>query len=446
MSLRWCIIRVVTTAANDRRLRRLRLQIGPSAAALLLAVAVAACGGSPSGTPSATATPPAGSTPTTSPTIAAAPTPTPGIAIVPVPGMQLAAPGSAAAHLDATTAAALQTALDGLRNSAKYPGASAAVMFPDGSIWTGASGNAIQSPAVPLTTDTIMSIGSISKTFVSALVGRLVQAGTIGLDDPLSKYVPTFTNASKITIRELLDHTSGIRDLFKVKTMNAAIMANKAATWTADKVLANIGPQLYSPGSHYYYSNTDYVLLGKVIEKATGKSLSSLVRTDFLTPLGMTHTFLQTEEKVTGSEAHGYMRKGANASNAAGKMIPFTSEVTAVGPAGAFVSTASDLAVWANALYGGYVLDEATLASIVDVSPTSRFVGHALIYGSGYGLGFEEATVDGQTAWGHRGHLDGFWSAMEYLPANHLSIVVLTNADWANPMTAASALAKAAIG
>ena len=389
---------------------------------------------------------PAGSTPTPIPTIAAAPTPTPGIAIVPVPGVQLAAPGSAAAHLDATTAAALQTALSGFRSSGKYPGASAAVMFPDGSIWTGASGNAVQSPAVPLTTDTIMSVGSISKTFVSALVGRLVQAGTIGLDDPLSKYVPTFTDAAKITIRELLDHTSGIRDLFKVKTMNTAIMANKAATWTADKVLAGIGTQLYSPGSHYYYSNTDYVLLGKVIQKATGKSVSSLVRTDFLTPLGMTHTFLQTEEKVTGSEAHGYMRKGSNASNAAGKMIPFTSEVTAVGPAGAYVSTPSDLAVWANALYGGYVLDEATLASIVDISPTARFVGHALIFGSGYGLGFEEATVDGQTAWGHRGHLDGFWSAMEYLPAYHLSIVVLTNADWANPMTAASALAKAALG
>jgi D-alanyl-D-alanine carboxypeptidase len=360
---------------------------------------------------------------------------------------QFAAPAPAAAQLDPATAAALQTALDALRSAGKYPGASAAVMFPDGSIWSGASGQAILSPATPLTTDTLLSAGSISKTFVAALIGRLVAAGTIGLDDPLSKYVPSFTNASKITIRELLDHTSGIRDLFKVKTMNDAILANKTATWTADQVLSKIGPQLYPPGTHYYYSNTEYVLLGKVIEKATGKSVSSQIRTDFLTPLGMTHTFMQTEEKVSGPEAHGYMKKGSATSNFAGKMIPFTSEVTAVGPAGAYVSTASDLAIWANALYGGYVLDEAGLASMVDISATARFVGHAVIFGSGYGLGLEETTVDGQTAWGHRGHLDGFWSTMEYLPAYHVSIVVMTNAEWASSITpAASALAKAAIG
>ncbi len=437
----------MTTADNDRRTQRICLRIGRSAAAILLAATIAACGSAPSGSASAAGSTPVAPTPASTPTTPQAPTPTPGISIVPVPVGQVAAPGSAAARLDDATAAALQTALDGLRSAGKYPGASAAVMFPDGSIWSGVSGQAMYSPSTPLTPDTLLSVGSITKTFVAALISRLVEAGTIGLDDPLSKYVPTFTNASKITIRQLLDHTSGIRDLFKVKAMNSAILANPGATWTADKVLAQIGSQLYAPGSHYYYSNTEYVLLGKVIEKATGKSVSSQIRTDFLTPLGMTHTFMQTEEQVTGPEAHGYMRKGSTVTNAAGKMIPFTSEVTAVGPAGAYVSTASDLAVWANALYGGYVLDEAGLASMVDISATARFVGHTQMFGAGYGLGFEESTVDGQLAWGHRGHLDGFWSAMEYLPAYHLTVVILTNAEWANhPETAAAALAKAAIG
>jgi D-alanyl-D-alanine carboxypeptidase len=431
----------VTTADNDRRTRRICLRICRSAAAILLAATVAACGSAPSGSASAAGSTPVAPTPAPTPTTPQAPTPTPGISIVPVPVGQVAAPGSAAARLDDATAAALQTALDGLRSAGKYPGASAAVMFPDGSIWSGVSGQAMYSPSTPLTTDTLLSVGSITKTFVAALISRLVEAGTIGLDDPLSKYVPTFTNASKITIRQLLDHTSGIRDLFKVKAMNSAILANKSATWTADKVLSQIGSQLYAPGSHYYYSNTEYVLLGKVIEKATGKSVSSQIRTDFLTPLGMTHTFMQTEEQVTGPEAHGYMRKGSTVTNAAGKMIPFTSEVTAVGPAGAYVSTASDLAVWANALYGGYVLDEAGLASMVDISATAKFKPRYP-----YGLGLEATTIDGQAAWGHRGHLDGFWSAMEYLPAYHLSIVILTNAEWADPISAASALAKAAIG
>jgi CubicO group peptidase (beta-lactamase class C family) len=299
------------------------------------------------------------------------------------------------------------------------------------------------SPARPLTTDTLMSVGSISKTFVSALIGRLVADGKIGLDDKLAKYV-NFTNASKITIRDLLDHTSGIRDLFAVKTMNTAIMAKPTATWTADQVLAKIGSQKFTPGTTYSYSNTNYILLGKVIEKVTGKSVSELVRTEFLTPLGMTHTFLQTEEKVAGPLARGYMKKGSPVDNFAGTMIPFTSEVTAVGPAGAYVSTASDLAIWANALYGGYVLSEAGLASVADISPTVQVKGRK--YGAGYGLGFEQTSIDGTTAWGHRGHLDGFWSTMEYLPAYHVTVVILTNAEWIDPVSAAATIGKVALG
>jgi D-alanyl-D-alanine carboxypeptidase len=409
----------------------------------VLAIAVAACGSSTS-TPTAAGPGHAGTaTPTASSAVTAA-SPTPNISIVPVPSTRLAAPVAPAAHLDTATSAALKAALDGIRTGQTIPGVSAAVMFADGSVWTGVSGQAILSPATPLTTDTLLSIGSISKTFVAALVGRLVMDGTIALDDPLSKYVPDFTNAAKITIRQLLDHTSGIRDLFKVKTMNSAIVAHPATAWTADEVLAKIGPQAFEPGSVYYYSNTEYVLLGKVIEKATGSSVSSLVRGDFLTPLGMDHTFLQTEEAVSGPKAHGYMRKGSSKSNFAGTMIPYTSEVTAVGPAGAYVSTASDLAIWANALYRGYVLDEATLASMVDISPTMHLKGR--LYGLGYGLGLEETTVGGQLAWGHRGHLDGFWSTMEYLPASQITIVVLTNAEWIDPVAAASTLAKAALG
>jgi CubicO group peptidase (beta-lactamase class C family) len=135
------------------------------------------------------------------------------------------------------------------------------------------------------------------------------------------------------------------------------------------------------------------------------------------------------------------MTVGSSHDNYAGTMLPFTAEATAVGAAGAYVSTASDLAVWANALYGGSVLDQATLASMVDITQT---VQYKLKWP--YGFGLEETTVAGQVAWGHRGHLDGFWSAMEYLPASHVTVVILTNAEWADPIAACSALAKVAIG
>jgi CubicO group peptidase (beta-lactamase class C family) len=126
----------------------------------------------------------------------------------------------------------------------------------------------------------------------------------------------------------------------------------------------------------------------------------------------------------------------------AGTMLPYTAEATSVGFAGAYVSTASDLAVWASALYGGAVLNEATLASMADISSSMPYKPRYP-----YGMGFEELTVAGHVAWGHRGLLDGFWTAMEYLRDFHVAIVVEVNANWASPVVdACSTLAKIAVG
>jgi D-alanyl-D-alanine carboxypeptidase len=365
--------------------------------------------------------------------------------MVAVPTSRLAAPSTTAVHLDAAKAKALQNALNGIRSSGKYPGASAAVLFPDGTIWTGVSGAAIVSTKTSVTTDTLFSIGSISKTFVAALIGRLAMAGTIGLDDPLSKYVPDFPNAANITLRQLLNHTSGIDDVFDYAgTLQAAILARPAATWTASQVFAKLLPPKFKPGANYYYSNTNYILLGLVAEKATGQTVAALVRSYFLTPLGMTHTYLQTEETAQGPKAHGYLAPASQpVDNHSGAMLPFTAEATAVGFAGAYVSTASDLAIWANALYGGAVLDEATLASMVDISQTAGLKTKPKYP---YGLGLELATIAGQVGWGHRGNLDGFWSAMEYMPAQHVTVVFMSNAQWVtDPIALASILVKTAI-
>ncbi len=422
-----CIIRVVTPTS---RLPGSHLPARLAAASILFVAVAAACGNAtPTPTPGGTAATATSSTPTLAPGATA----TPNISIVPAPTSRPAAPTAYTAHLDAATAATLQADLSGIRSAGKFPGASAAVMFPDGSIWKGVSGTAVASSSTPVTSDTLFSVGSITKTFISALIGRLAQDGTMGLDDPLSKYVPDFANATKISIRQLLSHTAGIRDLFdRSSTLPAAVGANRAKAWTAAMVLATVKSPYWAPGKGYFYSNTDYVLLGMAIEKATGKKVADLVRSDFLKPLGMTHTFLQTEETATGPKAHGYMAATASCKspcdNFAGAMIPYTAEATVAGFSGAYVSTASDLAIWANALYRGYVLDEATLASIADLTPSMSFKTKPTFP---YGLGFEETTVGGQVAWGHRGHLDGFWSVMEYLPASHVTVVILANADWA---------------
>jgi D-alanyl-D-alanine carboxypeptidase len=414
-----------------------------AAAGLLLAAIVVACG-------STTPTAPASGSPIASDAATATDTasPTPAVllaSIVPVPTSQLVAPASPTAHLDDATATALQKALGSIRTSGAYPGISAAVVFPDGSLWAGQSGSATLSPQAPVTADTLFSIGSISKTFVAALAGRLAARGTISLDDPLAKYVPTFHDAVSITLRQLLNHTSGVQDIFEIKTFSDAILANRTRAWTTEEVLAKVGSARYAfaPGKGYRYSNTDYVLLGAAIEQATGQPIAALIRSEFLEPLGLTHTFLQTEEEAPGAKAHGYWTPAsAPVDQSAGTMLPFTAEATAAGPAGAYVSTATDLARWGDALYNGNVLDQATLAAMTDISQTQGFKAPFTPHWI-YGLGLEETTIAGQTAWGHRGHLDGFWSAMWYLPASHATVVVIANAEWADPVAAAAVLAKA---
>jgi D-alanyl-D-alanine carboxypeptidase len=435
---------------GSRSLRRRVARPLTAAGGLVLAACLAACG---STTPSPVITAPPTPAPTPPPTPTASISVAPSSAsaasvipltIVPVPTSRFAAPTPPSANLTATAAAGLQKELDAIRAGRSYPGVSSAIVYPDGSIWTGQSGMAILSPQTPVTAETLYSIGSVSKTFVAALVGRLAMRGTIGLDDPLSKYLPDYPNASKISLRQMLNHTSGIKDPFADPDMAAAILANPSQAWTTTQVLSWIGKPYFAPGTGYHYSNSNFILLGQVIEKATGKSLASLVRSEFLTPLGLSHTFLQTEETVQGSKAHGYMEPLARPrDNSAGTMIPFTAEATAFGPAGAFVSTAADLARWASALYGGDVLDQATLAAMVDISTTSPYIAKPARV---YGLGCEETTIAGQVAWGHLGYLDGFFSAMEYLPASHVTIVVLENAAWGDPIGAAAKLAKIALG
>jgi len=439
---------VTTTPLASFRDRTRRARIAAAFSLLVLAaVAVTACGGSAATAPAASsvATSMATLAPTATPSPTASPSPSPSptvepaaVSLLPVPDSRFSTAAPVATLTDKATAA-LEAALTKIRGLNNYPGVSAAVMFPDGSVWTGVAGYAVRSSKVAVTPDTLFSIGSITKTFVAAAVLRLANAGTVGLDDPLAKYVPTFPNAAAITVRMLLNHTSGVHDLFD--SLGPRLLASPAAAWSVDQVLAGIGRPYFTPGHGYHYSNTDYVLLGLVIEKATGKTVAAFIRSDLLDPLGLTHTFYQVTEKPVGQLAHGYKGKATAFTDvSAGSMIPFTAEATAVGSAGAYVSTASDIARWAAALYDGNVLDLADLSAMSDVWQTARYKPSWP-----YGLGFEETGLAGYTAWGHRGNLDGFWSAMWYLPDAHVSIVVLVNAGWADVMAASSALATAAL-
>ncbi|MEO5919375.1 MAG: serine hydrolase domain-containing protein, partial [Candidatus Limnocylindrales bacterium] len=253
------------------------------------------------------------------------------------------------------------------------PGMVASVLFPDGHIWTGSAGVADLATRRALTPDTPFPIASISKTFLAAEILSLVDEGIVTLDDAVAARLPGLLVGDRpinvaITIRQLLDHTSGLRDFLLNAKLNRAVLADHAATWTLETALAFAGAPIAKPGVGYHYANTNYVLLGLIAESATGRSLAAEYRARFFEPLGLqSATYQGVEQPVMElPAAYVYATNKLDeipADLGDGTAIrPFTSVITAAGAAGSIAASAPDLARWAQALYGGAVVSAAGTA------------------------------------------------------------------------------------
>ena len=367
----------------------------------------------PSGTPSATASPtdvetPAPPVETPSPGATATPTPTP--TPTPIAGPQSTVPPSVAARLDRALARAKEKLL--------LPGVEATVTFPDGSSWTGTLGMADVADGRKVRSSTPFAIASVTKTFTSALILRYVDDGLLRLDQPLSRWLPDWPDADRITIRMLLNHTSGIPDFFRNPKFERALNKAKKREWSREDVLAGyVRPgNVFEPGTGWSYSNTNYVLLGMVAEKIGGAPWEDLVHRELIDPLGLTSTYVQAVDAPPADPAVAYNliygeagRVTPVARTDGTDVIPFTSVVTAAGAAGAMASNTEDLARWARALYGGHLLSAATRKQLL------TFVrAYAYGLGTSYGLGASRVRFDGRPAYGHTGALAGTRASIRY--------------------------------
>ena len=336
--------------------------------------------------------------------------------------------------------ARLQAALDAGRAELAAPGMVATVLFADGTSWSGTAGVADLASGRALTVDTPFSIASISKTFLAAEVMTLVEAGKLHLDDSVARLLPgTLVGGraldARITVRELLDHTSGLRDYLTDVKLGRAVDADRRRVWTPADALAYAGKPLAAPGVGYHYANTNYVLLGLIAERLTGRTLAQEYRARFFDPLGMRSSFYQVAEPPTALMPTAYQYSSvklnavpADVTDGTG-VRPFTAITTAAGAAGSVAASAPDLARWAVSLYGGDVLEPAALdAMLADAITTST-----LKPGLPYGLGVQEFVIDGQLSYGHSGRLVGARSAMRWFPDPGVAIVVLTNESRFDP-------------
>jgi D-alanyl-D-alanine carboxypeptidase len=341
---------------------------------------------------------------------------------------------------------ALQARLDQLRQRYGVPGISATILFPDGSSWLGASGLADVSAKRPVTPSTSFAIASVSKTFTGALVVALAQDGKIDLDVSVRRYLPDLKVNIRTTVRQLLDHTSGLRDYFFHPDIDHALLSAPSRRWVPADALKYVGKAYFKPGTGWHYSNTNYLILGLLAEEVGGAPLGEQIRTRFLDPLGLRHTWYQPSEAPTSDVAHGYRFTSA-AKDATPidlsdgtRLVPFTSVVTAAAGAGGFASSSSDLARWARALYAGRVLSPASVDALVgDISRTAPYKPRVP-----YGLGVQRLVIDGAPSLGHSGRLLGFRSAVRWLPDDGIAISVLTNQSRTDPGVFVTALLKIA--
>ena len=342
----------------------------------------------------------------------------------------------------AIPAAELQLRLEGIRARAGIPGVSVTILWPDGRYWTGVSGLADVAKAREVAPDTAFSVASVSKTFTAALILQLVEEGKLKLDEPALPYLAGVKIDPKITVRQLLDHTSGLYDYFLNARIDRALRTDPDRAWTATDALRYVRKPYSKPGKAFAYSNTNYLLLGLLAERVTGRSMAVEIRRRFLRPLELDATWYQAAERPRTAVAHGYRFAGTSRTarpidlSDGTDVLPFRSVITASGAAGSIAASSHDLARWAQALYGGEVLEPGSLDAMLAGAAANTPLRPRIPYG----LGVQEIVVGRWPSYGHSGRFLGFRASMRYLPQMGVSIAVLTNQSRTDPSGMVAAL------
>lgn len=282
---------------------------------------------------------------------------------------------------------------------------------------------------------TVYRIGSITKQFTSALVMRLVEAGELSLDDPITDYLPDYpTQGHTVTIRHLLNHTSGIKSYTGLGETFWGVANDDLSEAELIELFDDL-PFDFEPGAEYRYNNSGYYLLGVIIGKVTGTPYADHLEGSLLEPLGLDHTLYCGNRRIVPERAEGY------AYDEVGELVNARYiSMANPGAAGAVCSTVGDLVRWTELLHDGEVVGASSLEAMT--TPTVLASGDTAPYGFGLGLGELEDHRKVQ----HGGGINGFSAYLARYPEDALTIAVLTNSGSGDPGAIEDALARTIYG
>ena len=349
--------------------------------------------------------------------------------------------------------ARLQRALDSIASAGSFPGMTAGVAFRNGAAFGLATGLADTARRIRLERDDLMLAGSAGKTYVAGVALQLAREGRLRLDEPIATYLgeePWFArlpNDSAITVRMLMNHTSGLVRYEFREAFTRDLTAQPDRVWRPADLVAYIldEPAPFAAGQGWDYSDTNYIVLGMIIERVGGRPLNDQIRSRLLEPLGLRRTVPSDTRTIAGL-VQGYAGPdnpfgGADAMIANGRL--------AINPqfewaGGGYATSAADLARWAVALYGGSVVDSAFRAEMLTGVP-ARLGG-----GATYGLGVIIRPTPLGISHGHSGFFPGYLTEVRYFAEHGIAVAFQVNSSvprtlGGSPGAIIDALARAAL-
>lgn len=359
------------------------------------------------------------------------------LALVAAVGL-LSVPDSAGAQMQDRSAliSALDSAAAAHAADSTVVGVAVAVVQDGDTLLMEGYGQANREFDVPTPADAVYEVGSIMKQFTAAAILQLASEDSLDLDAEITAYLEDYdTRGHRVTVRQLLHHTSGIRSYTNLATFEALVPKDLPRDTLVS--LIEQEPFRFAPGTAMSYSNSGYFLLGLIIEEASGQSYPEYLEEHLLAPAGMEATHYCDERAVVEHSAQGYAWSG----EAGGFVRKAYWDHTWPYAAGSLCSTAGDLVAWNRALHGGEILSDSAYREMT--SPGRLADGTTLRYGAGLGL----AERGGHRMIGHGGGIAGFLSWSRFYPEDDLVLVVLQNTTGPEgPGTLADSLARLALG
>lgn len=318
----------------------------------------------------------------------------------------------------------LTTVFDSICEKRNLKGASASVHIPNLGTWNGTYG--ISTSGVPVSSDMVIGIGSNTKTFVAALLLKMQEENLLSLNDTIGKWISHQHVDGKITIRQLLNHRSGIYSYTSNPALNDSLLSDFNRIWQPEEMMGLVEAPYFAPGSSWAYSNTNYLIAGMIIRDVLGMPFSQALREKILGPSDLNSTYLFPDEQFSAIMANPWSRNFHLSGKLFDVVNDFNYSNTAMfsmaWAAGAMVSTAEDNALFWHKLVSGQILNQSSMNEMYQLIPLNASLD--------YGLGiFRLKNFNNRNVYSHGGTNVGYINENIGDPVSGVGISVLTNQD-----------------